>query len=47
VPIDGEWHNEFGSRMHLEVAPEGTVSGQYVTAAGHAPGTYLLTWLPT
>ncbi|ALO92378.1 hypothetical protein SHL15_1201 [Streptomyces hygroscopicus subsp. limoneus] len=43
MPIDGEWYNEFGSQVRLESAPEGTVSGEYVTAVGHAPGTYLLT----
>ncbi|MFH8773671.1 avidin/streptavidin family protein [Streptomyces sp. NPDC017958] len=43
MPIDGEWYNEFGSKLHLEVDQEGTVSGRYVTAVGHAPGTYLLT----
>ncbi|MFB7186452.1 avidin/streptavidin family protein [Streptomyces sp. NPDC056230] len=29
--------------MRLELDPLGTVSGEYVTAVGHAPGTYLLT----
>ncbi|MFF2204837.1 avidin/streptavidin family protein [Streptomyces sp. NPDC058145] len=43
MSIAGEWYNEFGSRVHLEVDPEGTVSGHYVTAVGHAPGTYILT----
>ncbi|MGQ4420579.1 avidin/streptavidin family protein [Streptomyces sp. SAS_269] len=43
MSIAGEWYNEFGSHVHLEVDPEGTVSGHYVTAVGHAPGTYILT----
>ncbi|MET8942770.1 avidin/streptavidin family protein [Streptomyces sp. NPDC004542] len=43
MSIDGEWYNEFGSQMRLEADPHGSVSGEYVTAVGHAPGTYLLT----
>ncbi|MER6099070.1 avidin/streptavidin family protein [Streptomyces sp. NPDC001728] len=40
--IDGDWYNEFGSRMHLRSDPVGGISGTYLTAVGHAPGTYLL-----
>ncbi|KUN80527.1 hypothetical protein AQJ66_25600 [Streptomyces bungoensis] len=43
MSIDGEWYNEFGSQLRFEADQEGTVSGAYVTAVGHAPGTYLLT----
>ncbi|MFI8089341.1 avidin/streptavidin family protein [Streptomyces sp. NPDC086080] len=43
MPIDGQWYNEFGSQMNLESDPEGTLTGRYVSAVGHTPGTYLVT----
>lgn len=42
MAIDGDWYNEFGSRMRLESADDGSLSGEYVSAVGHVAGDYRL-----
>ncbi|EHR51126.1 avidin family protein [Saccharomonospora marina XMU15] len=42
MAIDGDWYNEFGSRMRLRPDAEGGLSGEYVSAVGHVAGTYRL-----
>lgn len=32
--LSGEWHNQHGSRMRLEIAPDGAVSGTFTSALG-------------
>ena len=33
-PISGSWHNEQGSSLHIEVAPDGRLSGRFGTGVG-------------
>jgi hypothetical protein len=40
--ISGDWYNEIGSHMRITADPTGCVRGTYVSAAGHAVGTYPL-----
>ncbi|MEV0738288.1 avidin/streptavidin family protein [Streptomyces sp. NPDC050549] len=40
--ISGDWYNEIGSHMRVTLDPGGCVTGTYVSAAGHAVGTYPL-----
>jgi Avidin family len=40
--ITGIWYNELGSQMDLNVADDGSVTGQYWTAVGDAAGRYPL-----
>ena len=40
--VAGSWYNELGSQMDLNVADDGSVTGQYWTAVADAAGRYLL-----
>ncbi|WP_354638392.1 avidin/streptavidin family protein [Kitasatospora camelliae] len=40
MALSGDWYNEFGSHMHLTEDASGGITGSYVSAAGHAAGTY-------
>jgi hypothetical protein len=42
MTITGDWYNELGSHMRLTAEPRGGITGSYVSAAGHAPGPYVL-----
>ncbi|MFE7857956.1 avidin/streptavidin family protein [Streptomyces sp. NPDC057403] len=42
MSISGDWYNEIGSHMRITTDPAGNVKGTYVSAAGHAIGTYPL-----
>jgi hypothetical protein len=42
MSISGDWYNEIGSHMRITADPTGGVRGTYVSAAGHAVGTYPL-----
>lgn len=41
MPLSGDWFNELGSKMTLEVDGQ-TITGRYHTAVGDAEGIYLL-----
>jgi len=40
--ISGDWYNGIGSQMRITADPTGCIRGTYVSAAGHAVGTYPL-----
>ncbi|MFE0518239.1 avidin/streptavidin family protein [Streptomyces sp. NPDC058954] len=40
--IGGDWYNDVGSHMRITVDPTGGIRGIYVSATGHAAGTYPL-----
>jgi hypothetical protein len=40
--IGGDWYSENGSHMRITADPTGGLRGTYVSANGHAPGTYPL-----
>lgn len=40
--VAGGWYNELGSQMDLNVADDGSVTGQYWTALRDAAGRYPL-----
>jgi hypothetical protein len=42
MSISGDWYNEIGSHMRISTDPTGCLRGTYVSAAGHAVGTYPL-----
>ncbi|MEU6538510.1 avidin/streptavidin family protein [Streptomyces sp. NPDC047000] len=42
MTIGGDWYNEVGSHMTITADPTGGIRGGYVSAKGHAMGTYPL-----
>jgi hypothetical protein len=40
MTIAGNWYNELGSHMRLTPDPSGGIAGTYVSASGHAAGSY-------
>ncbi|MEU5893700.1 avidin/streptavidin family protein [Streptomyces sp. NPDC047461] len=42
MSMNGDWYNETGSRMRIVVDPAGGIKGSYISAKGHAVGTYPL-----
>ncbi|MEV0740218.1 avidin/streptavidin family protein [Streptomyces sp. NPDC050549] len=42
MSISGDWYNEFGSHLRITADPNGSIRGTYISATGHAVGTYPL-----
>lgn len=42
MTMTGDWYNELGSHLQFSADPFGGITGTYVSAKGHAEGTYTL-----